>query len=324
MDIDVDVPIRGEVRGAGVRRLSHGLGLIERDDLTDDEEFLRELRALRLVLPTDAVYTHVTGARLRGWQLPALPEHTPYFAATRSDKRPRRPGLLCSRLTHEAPRDTVAGIPVDAAEEILLRCARDLGVLDLVIMIDSAQGLGHLDPARMEAILASRRPGSRRLRRAWKLADPKAESGGETVLRVFHEALEIPVRSQVPIHDHDGRYLGRGDLLVIGTTFVHEYDGAHHRSKGQQRTDLRRVRAWSGTPYTRNGFTLDDLLNHALVVMHELDRLLDRRHKQARIERWRGLISESLYSPTGRARVMNRWKRQMGVIEWPQTARSEG
>jgi hypothetical protein len=319
MDLDADLPIRGEIRGAETRRVSHGLGLIKRDGLTEHEEFLRELRALRLVLPPDAVFTHITGAILLGWQLPNLPEQLPYFAATRTNKRPRRPGLICSRLTHESRPGKVDGLPVDAAEEVLLRCARDLGVLDLVILIDSALRLGHLDPDRMEKLLTSGRPGVIRLRRAWALADPKAESGGETVLRVFHTAMDVPVRSQFEVYDDDGRFRGKGDLLLTGTTLIHEYDGADHREKAQHRSDLRRERGLSGTPYRRNGFTLDDLLNHPTVVMHELDRLLERPHRRHRLDRWRVLLGESLYSPTGRERVMNRWKRRMGVIEWSRT-----
>lgn len=319
MHLDTDRPIRGEIRGAGVRRVSHGVGLVERDDLDETQELHRELRALLLVLPPDAVFTHVTGARLLGWRLPALPEQTPYFAATRSDRRPRRPGLICARLTHDSVASSVGGLPVESPEEILLRCARDLGVLDLLIMVDSALSLGQLDPGALQTILASGRPGVTRLRKAWGLADARSESSGESLLRAFHVTMDVPVVSQVEIHDDEGRFLGRGDLRVVGTDLIHEYDGAGHRGKDQQRSDLRRERGWAATPYRRNGFTLDDLLNHAAVVMHELDRLLDRPHRPDRLERWRVLVAESLYSATGRARVMNRWKRRMGVVEWSQT-----
>src|SRR5688572_10193953 len=94
-DADEDAPIRGHVRSADARRVAHGLFLRVRD-LEPDLEFQRELRAWKLVLPPDAVFTHVTGARVRGWQLPALPEQVPVFAATQAEARPRRPGLICS------------------------------------------------------------------------------------------------------------------------------------------------------------------------------------------------------------------------------------
>ncbi|MCL2541221.1 MAG: hypothetical protein FWE71_02040 [Nocardioidaceae bacterium] len=288
--------------------------------MSDEEAFVRDLEALLLVLPEGAVFTHITAARLYRWQLPALPSQVPYFAAVRGERCPRRPGLLCSRLTHQSAETWVGHLPVDTPEEVLLRCARDLGVLDLLILIDSALRMGHVSEARMREILASARPGVARLRRAWDLSDPAAESAGETVLRALHLAIDVPVVSQVDVHDEGGQYVGRADLLVAGATRVHEYDGAGHRDKVQHRNDLRRERRFAGTPYDRYGFTLDDLLNHPAVILHEIDRGLGRRHSAGRLRRWRVLVGESLYSDRGRARLINRWKRAMGVVEWSETA----
>lgn len=320
-----DRPIRGQVRLVGHRRVTHGVHLREREGLPSEAEFRRDLQAWLLVLADDAVFTHVTAARLLGWRLPQLPEHVPIFAAVHGhERRPRRGGLICSSLVGEPPRRRPGDIPVDWPEEILLRAARDLGVLDLVIMIDSALQLGHLDPARVDAVLESKRPGVRRLRRAWELSDRRRESAGESLLGVLREVFDIPAEPQVDLFAEDGRHLGRADLLVTGTSFVHEYDGAVHRDKVQHRADLRRERGWSGSPYVRRGFTLDDLLNHPLVVMHELDRALGRPHRPGRLARWRTLVSESLYGEPGRARVMNRWRRALGVADWSTTASSGG
>lgn len=321
MSDDDDAPIRGEVRRVGFRRVSHGLFLKLRSDLSDDAEFLRDLQAYIEVLPDGAVFTHVTAARLLGWKLPKMPEQVPVFAAVRGNvTRPRRHGLICSRLTH--PSEPVDGyqLPIEAPEEVLLRAARDLGVLDLVVMLDSALGAGHLQRERLLRILASRRPGVRKLRTAYEMADAASESPGETVLRVFHHVMEVPVESQVNLYDQQGRHLGRADLVVKGTTIVHEYDGAHHRTGRQHAVDLRRERGWTGTSYQRRGFVLDDLLNHAVVLMHELDRVMARPHSLVRIRAWRALVAESMFSERGRARVMNRWRRQMGGPDWSGTA----
>ena len=318
---DDDVPIRGHGRRAGHRRVSHGLVRTVRDGVSDDEEFARDLEAWLLVLPKGAAFTHVTGARLLGWRLPALPEQVPIFAAVEGAKgRPRRPGLLCSRLVRQTRPVKGQRFPIDSPEEILLRAARDLGVLDLAIMVDSARQLGQLDEALMDELLASGRPGVRTLRAAYELSTPRCESAGETVLRLFHEAIEVPVDPQKELFDAEGKLIGRADLLVVGTLLVHEYDGAGHREKTQHRVDLRRERGWAGTQYRRFGFTLDDLLNHPAVVMHEIDRLLERPHRLARLRRWRQLLSESLYTETGRDRLLNRWRRQMGLPEWSRTA----
>lgn len=317
--------VRGEVRQIGYVRVSHGLFRRTMPGSSAEEDFVQELRAWRLVLPPEAVFTHVTGARLRGWRLPPLPEQVPVFAAVHGeDSGPRRMGLICSRLVDDGLPSAVemsrSGLPVDSSEEILLRAARDMGHLDLVVMIDSALAVGDIDPRRMQAMLSSRRPGVRALKAAYDAARHRAESGGETLLRLFHDVMEVPVQPQVEVRDNQGRLIGRADLLVVGTTNVHEYDGAGHRDKEQHRSDLRRERRFAGSTYVRRGYTLDDLLNHPAVVMHELDRLLARLHKQQRLRRWRRLVEHSMYSEQGRARVMNRWRRQMGVVDWSRTA----
>ena len=140
-------PIRGHIRQVGFRRVAHGLFLPVNDGADAGIEFLRDLRAWLLVLPAGAAFTHLTAARLLGWQLPPhIPEHVPVFAAvSQSDPRPRRPGLICSRLLRSQSPSMVAGVPVERPEEVLLRAARDLGLLDLTILVDSARHLGHID-----------------------------------------------------------------------------------------------------------------------------------------------------------------------------------
>ena len=317
----IDEPIRGQRRSKGFRRVSHGLFLVERDGLSEKEEFLRDLSAWLVVLPDGAAFTHVTGARLRGWALPKLPEQVPVFAAVQGDPtRPRRPGLICSRLRRTtAYCDSRLGLPVESAEETLLRCARDLGHIDLVILVVSAIRAGDVNGKVMGLVLASGRPGVARLRAAWTEASAELASPGEVLLYLFHRAIGVAVEPQVPLYDDQGALLGIADLLVTGTRNVHEYDGAVHRGTTAHRNDLRRERGWAGSNYVRRGYTLDDLLNYSMVVMHEIDRALGRPHDQRRHDRWRTLVDASLYSETGRQRVMNRWHRAMGVLDWSQT-----
>lgn len=313
-------PIRGEIRVRGFRRVSHGLFVTERPGLSPDDEFLRDLRAWCLVLPDGAVFTHVTAARLLGWRLPHLPHPIPVFAAVHgTERRPRRPGLICSRLVNAGEGSTprsVQGLPVDSPEEILLRAARDLSHLDLVVLLDSARALGHVDPDRMATVLASRRPGTRALAAAYSASDPRSESAGETILRVFHAVMGVDVVPQVDLLDETLRVIARADLMVRGTRSLHEYDGAGHRSGVQHRSDLRRERALAQAGYVRRGYTLDDLLNHAAAVMHELDQALRRTHRPRRLRRWRAMVDRSAYSRAGQERLINRWRRAMGVTDW--------
>lgn len=313
------LPIRGEVRHAGFRRVSHGLFLPDVPGLSSVTETLRELAAWRLVLPASAAFTHLTAAWLNDWWLPMLPEFVPVFAAVdRIDPRPRRAGLVCSRLERTGPPGWMYGLPVEPPTEVLLRAARDVGTLDLVVMVDSAlrSGLGR---DALADVCGSRRPGVVRLRKAASLADARSESPGETLLRVFHVLVGVEVEPQKEIYD-GGSFVARGDLWLPATGSVHEYDGADHLKVARQVKDLRRARRMTDAHVIRRGYTLDDMISHPLVMLQELDRALGRPHRASRLTAWRRLVAESSYTPAGRNRLQNRWLRAAGGPDWARTA----
>lgn len=322
-DPDDDTPFRGEIDLHRHRRVNHGLGVVRRAGLSARQEELRDLRAYLLVVPASARFTSLTGAMLLGWQLPKLPEQTPVFVAVdRDDPRPRRTGLICSRLNPSARRHRRRryGLPIDDPHEILLRAARDLGLLDLTILVDSARRKGDIDPVRMKSLLDSRRPGVVLLREAWRRSTGGAESAGETLLQQFHVVMKVDFEPQAELWDDRGNLVGRADLRITGTPYLHEYDGGHHRTPAQHRIDLRRERGLTSTPYVRKGFTLDDLLNHPATVMHEIDRALERVHDVRLLGEWKALVQNSMYSVRGRERMLNRWRRQGAINDWSGSA----
>ncbi len=313
--------IRGHVRKVGFRRVSHGLFLPVGSRLDSDAERVLELRAWPLVLPEGSSFTHLTGAWLNGWWLPDLPDPIPTFVSVPGGSRgPRRPGLLVTRPRHAFQSVDRDGLLVAPAAEILLNCARDLGILDLVPLVESALRAQPGALASIRDLGSSGRPGCPRLRRAVELADVRSESPWESKLRLFHHVAGVPVEPQATIYDDDGRLLAVADLLVIGTTSIHEYDGSAHRGPRQQAVDLRRDRGLAGSPFVRRGFTADDLLNHDLVVLAEIDRAIGRPFRPRRIAPWRRLVAQSSHSAEGRARLQHRWNRTMGLLEWSQTA----
>ena len=279
-------------------------------------ERLRDLAAWQLVLPPDAVFTHVTAAELYGWWLPKLPAEAPVFAATTAERRPRRAGLICSRLGRVAEGITRQGLPVDAAGAVLLRAARDLAVLDLVPMIDSALRLGDVTFAELDELAHSGLPGSRRLRAALAFSDGRSESAWETILRVFHAVAAVLVEPQVTIRDSEGGFVARADLVVLATGDLHEYDGIVHDVPRQRVRDLRRSRRLSEIGRVRRGFTASDLVTHPAVTMQELDRAVGRPHDPARLQTWMTYLNESCLTNTGRRRLQNRWRT---ARHWSQT-----
>jgi very-short-patch-repair endonuclease len=312
-------PIRGQVRRRGYRRVSHGL-YVPVLDLDQPSRALQDLGAYLLVLPPGSGFTHVTAAWLRGWAMPRLPVLVPVFTAGPSADHPRRAGLVHSRLRGVGEIEVVRGLPVVSAAETLLRAARDLATLDLVAMLDSALRSGQVDSVELDRIIESSRPGARRLRVALELADPRAESAYESLLRLFHDWIGIPVEPQAPIHDPHGRVLARADLLVRGTRMIHEYDGEGHAARRQRVSDLRRERQLLALGFTRRGFVLEDLLHQPFALLQELDRAVERRHRPSRLRRWQAEVALSTYSATGLQRLHNRWLAYPGFGEWARTA----
>jgi hypothetical protein len=80
-----------------------------------------------------------TTAAFDGWWLPDAPPHPVFAAMRKADPPPRRSGLYICRHPKPFPMTIKAGgLKITAPAETLLACARDLGILDVVILADSA------------------------------------------------------------------------------------------------------------------------------------------------------------------------------------------
>lgn len=160
----------------------------------------------------------------------------------RSDPRPGRAGLVVVRHPTAPTWELVHRVRCATAAETLLACARDLMLLDLVVLIDAALHLGDVTLDQLWRASRSGRRGSPMLRRALPWVDGRSESAWESLLRVMHLVCGIDVAPQFELFDQHGLLVARGDLWLTGTTMLHEYDGGDHLEKPRQRTDLKRVR----------------------------------------------------------------------------------
>ena len=125
----------GEVRRSGWRKV--GFGLYRREN--GDDDVRADLVAWQQVLPPSGCLTHLTAAVLHGLWLPPVPAELPVFVSMdKRETRPKRPELVVMR--HTKPIATVRreGLVVATPDEALLTCARDLSLLDLVVLGDSA------------------------------------------------------------------------------------------------------------------------------------------------------------------------------------------
>lgn len=256
-------------------------------------------------LSTDAAFTHLTAVSLLGWWMPRVPEEVPVFVQLPRHQRVRRRGLRAIRVDSPYSSQELSGLRIAAPEDVLLACARDLGVLDLAVVLDGALRAG-VPRERIEAAAAAGRGGACALRAALARADPRAESPWETMLRIQHRVFDVPV---VPQHrvEHEGVFVARADLWIAGTRTLQEYDGAVHRSRGQHRLDLDRERRLSAAGWVRNGFTERDLIRRPAIVLRSADRALGRETDVQRLAPWFDLLHDSGLTEVGRGRLRDRW-----------------
>ncbi len=313
----MSVPVHGQAPGRGWHRVSRGLWLPPDDPPTPVDE----LRAWSVLLPETSAFTHLTAARLYGWWLPSSPPHPVFAAMRRGDPRPRRPGLLVCRHPRSFAFTVRDGVRVTTPAETLLAAARDLGVLDLVVLGDSALRLGHTTVTELEIVAERRRRGAPLLREVIPLLDGRSESAWESMMRVLQGAADIPVQPQRVIHADDGRFLARADFWVVGTRRLHEYDGSDHRTPEVQDADLRRQRLLNAEGWERFGFTARHLLNEAAAIIRETDAVLGRSWDAARLRRWEDLLNASMLRRPGRHRALTHWQR---ALDEQESGRSAG
>lgn len=304
-------PRRGRTRSQRWERLGHGLYAPRRV-----RTLAEDLAAWQLVLPKTAAFSHLTAAELRGWWLPAPLVHPVFAAMSGTSGEPRRPGLFVCRHPKPVAVNLVDGLRVTTAAETLIAAARDLGVLDLVIMGDSALRLSHCTITDLKIAAGARRRGAPLLRQVIPLLDRRSESPWESVMRVLHRAADIPVEPQHEVVTERGRFLARVDLWIVGTRRIHEYDGAVHREADTHRNGRARARRYLSRDrllladhWQRYGYTSDQLLGHGGDLIAEVDRLLGRTWDPLRLAAWNALIASSLYGPAGRARARRQWAR---------------
>jgi hypothetical protein len=127
--------------------------------------------------------------------------HPVFAAVPLGDRYPERKGLFVHRHSGPLPCVTVGGLRLTSAAETLLAAARDLGLLDLVIMGDSALRLGHCTMEQLQVTAAKHCRGTPQLRALLPLLDDRSESPWESVMRVLHTRADIKVEPQKVIYD---------------------------------------------------------------------------------------------------------------------------
>ena len=220
---------RGQLRGAGYRRL--GAGLYRWVGLNESPQLI--LAAVARRLPDGAAFSGHTAAWLHG--LDVVPCDPIEVTIPEPIGSGRRAGASVRRATIAGAEIVLRrGLPATSA----IRTVVDLGgrnpSTEAVVAADLFLHAGLVTIAELRAYVAEH-PGAKgiaRLRRVVGLAEPKAESAMESRLRMVLVLAGLPrPEVQVPIHDQQGRFLGRPDLLYRNQRLAIEYDGGNHRDR---------------------------------------------------------------------------------------------
>ena len=246
---------RGQLRGASYRRLGSGLYLWA--GLKESPQLI--LAALARRLPAGAAFSGRTAAWLHG--LDVAPCDPIEVTIPQGIGSGRRAGAVVRRVALD--RGEIVrrrGLPATSP----LRTLVDLGgrepLTEGVVAADLVLGAGLVTIADVRLHIAqhSKAKGIGRLRRVVDLAEPKAESAMETRLRMILVLARLPrPEVQVSIHDDQGRFLGRPDLLYRRQRLAIEYDGANHRERLV--ADNRRQNGLVGAGFRLLRFTAADV-----------------------------------------------------------------
>jgi hypothetical protein len=246
----------------------------------------RELRCqgLALVLPPVGVLCHSTAAWAR--KVDAFqPEDrlllTPQCMVPHGTSRSRHAGVICIEgYLPEADIEIVDGVPITTSSRTTVDLMRDLRrpfALSVADAMVRAELVTVAELARRIKRLRGYR-GIRQARELLLLIDPRAESPGETWLRLRIVDAGFPFpRPQLEFLDHRGRVIARLDLAYPEIKLAMEYDGAAYHSHEDDRVHdagrrdlLRDAYGWRIEPARK-----EDILGTDPAYEQRIGKLLD-------------------------------------------------
>jgi hypothetical protein len=229
--------------------------------------------------PSDAVASHLSAAALWGIAVPLVNRSDRRVdlivpaggrAESRSDRRIHRVTLADDEKT------TRLGQPVTTPP----RTWRDLaGVLEPPALLAVTDQLVR-DPAGRQRLRdqLERHPrgrGCARARAVLPLADARAESPMESVVRwLFHAAGLPSPELQYIVRDSAGRFLARADFAWPDRRVLVEFDGDVHRERDVFVRDTRRQNLVVAAGWTVLRYTSADALGRADDMVEEIRRAL--------------------------------------------------
>jgi hypothetical protein len=219
--------------------------------------------AVALTLPNGYALGGLTAAYL--WGVNLLPRDAPVGVVVPRTKRLRPDPRVAVHYTVLGKGDLTrfGGLPVTTPERTAFDLGRRGPRASALVAVDALLHRRVVKLDRLQALAAERRawPGALLLNEVLLLAEPLAESPMETYLRLLLHDAGLPAAvAQYEIRDSAGRFLGRVDLAWPELRLAIEYEGDHHRERGQFQRDIARLNALRAAGWTVLRFTAEDVL----------------------------------------------------------------
>lgn len=234
------------------------------------DAFRASVRAALLACPS-AVACGVTAARIHGlWGLPQwVPNERPHLLLAAGRSYNARNGVRLHSGALPEERTVRDRLPVTTIERTVLDMSPVLAFNDLVCLLDSALRLG------WQPRLSKRM--TQKLRAALALADVRAESAFETLLRLLFVHAGVPPEAlQFEVFDVDGRLYARLDMAWPSTKVAVEADGrAHHDAVDALYRDRTRANQLELQGWTILRFTWADLVRRPDWIVDQVRRALN-------------------------------------------------
>ena len=284
---------RDRLRSGDLQRPFHGtrsIGL----DLT---QLVDRCRAYLPRMGVNNVFSHLTAAELYAFPLPlgALDQLNLHVSAPSPARAPGGSGVAGHRarlLTHEVVE--VAGLPVVSPAVAWCQLAETLGVDDAVAAADwvvtgnpymNRLPLATLDELAAASAIRSGGAGHRMRVAALRLVREGPLSRPESLLRLLLGRAGLPEPLlNVTCFGDDGTELGMPDLAWPKYHVAGQYEGDHHRSQAQFRSDIRRDERFFDHDWKIVKSSADDLFRRPVDLAERFARRLSAQGWSGRIE----------------------------------------
>ncbi|MDQ3156045.1 MAG: DUF559 domain-containing protein [Actinomycetota bacterium] len=237
------------------------------------------LRAALLVLPKDAVVSHVTALWLYGVEIGSP---SPFEFSTNSGLVTKLANIRLHRRQGRIAVHERGRLPVTGPDRTIVDCATRLSFVQFVQAADWLISTGATTVADLMEYADSRHlSGVLRARRALLFVRERVDSPMETLVRLMLVFARLPEPECNPdIVDAHGNFIARGDMVYFGYKVLVEYDGwQHERDARQRQRDRERREALEANGWRVIVITSEDLKRKHLIPRRVFEALADRGYE---------------------------------------------